>query len=106
MMLGPVIINGTWPPLPGLETDVEQAAKAADVSLTDDEVVSLGSAGAYRTERCDMQQGQLARLARELPLTTLNLDFVFTNELDQSDLTRLADELLAGIDALDPALTD
>lgn len=76
------------------------------MSLTDDEVVSLGSAGAYRTERCDMQQGQLARLARELPLTTLNLDFVFTNELDQSDLTRLADELLAGIDALDPALTD
>jgi anion-transporting ArsA/GET3 family ATPase len=106
VMLGPVIINGTWPPLPGLETDLEQAANAADVALTHDEVVSLGSAGTYRTERCDMQQGQLARLARELPLTALNLDFVFTNELDQSDLTRLADELLAGIDALDPALSD
>lgn len=104
VMLGPVVVNGTWPSLPGLDTPIETAAAEAGVTLDDTESASLRAAGAYRAERCAMQQTQLARLADELPLPTLNLDFVFTNQLGEADLSRLADRLLVEIDALDASL--
>ena len=106
VMLGPVVVNGTWPPLPGLDVELERAASEAGVTLSDDEADSLRAAGAYRAERTAMQQSQLERLGDELPLATLNLDFVFTNELETADLSRLADRLLDEIDALDAVLSD
>ena len=102
MMLGPVILNGTWPPLPGLDTPLAEAARRASVDLSAEERVSLASAGAYRTERSELQQELTERLATELPLPHLDLDFVFTNELESDDLRTLADDLLRGIEALDP----
>ena len=102
VMLGPVILNGTWPSLPGLATPLAQAARLAAVDLSAEERVSLASAGAYRTERCELQERLTERLSGELPLPRLDLDFVFTNELDTDDLRALADDLLADIEALDP----
>lgn len=102
VMLGPVILNGTWPPLPGLDTPLAEAARRASVDLSAEERVSLASAGAYRTERSELQQELTERLATELPLPHLDLDFVFTNELESDDLRTLADDLLRGIEALDP----
>jgi len=48
IMLGPVIVNGTWPPLDGLDDPVEPAAIAAGADLDPDELASLGAAGEYR----------------------------------------------------------
>ena len=98
--LGPVIVNGVYPDLPGLDTDPTAAAKAAGASLRPGEAEHLADAAAFRRERMTLQAEQVARLAAELPLPQIALPFLFSADLGPDDLATLSDAVTAGIEAL------
>lgn len=98
--LGPVIVNGVFPDLPGLAVDPREAAEQAGVRLLDGEARTLAAAAGFRTRRNELQDHQLRRMADDLPLPQLHLPFLFTTELGRSELDVLADALLDRIRAL------
>jgi anion-transporting ArsA/GET3 family ATPase len=98
--LGPVIVNGVFPELPGLAVDPVDAAVEAGVRLLEGEADLLREAAAFRTVRTDLQREQLQRMADELPLAQLHLPFLFTTDLDRAGLDTLADALLGRIRGL------
>lgn len=89
--LGPLVVNAVWPPLAGL--DQEPGALAGVAADRPAVAAGLRSAAAFRRARCDDQQAQLARLARELPLPRIVLPQVFSDHLGPDDLGVLADAL-------------
>ena len=98
--LGPVVINGLYPELPGLEVDPTVAAKETGATLRRGEASTLADAAAFRRERMALQAEQIARLAEQLPLDQLHLPYLFDAELGPEQLDELADALLAGVDGL------
>ena len=106
--LGPVVVNGRYPELAGLDRDPDQAAVEAGVSLRSGEAGALAAAARFRTRRMDLQAEQVARLAEVLPLPQLSLPFLFEAELGPPQVDQLARTLLggiAGLEALDSAAT-
>jgi len=102
--LGPVIVNGCYPPLDGLDTPAADAAAAAGVDLAPGVVSSMEEARRFRLTRAELQAEQLQRLAHELPLPQLRVPFLFTASVGPEELDRLSDALAAGVAALnDPA---
>ena len=78
-------------------------AGASGVSVADVDGDGDGdvlAAAAYRRRREALQAGQMARLARLLPLPQLVTSFRFTPALGPGDLQALAAELRLGIEAL------
>lgn len=104
--LGPVVVNGCYPELPGLDMSPTPAAKAAGTSLRAGEAGALSAAAAFRTERMALQTEQLDRLTAALPLPQLRLPYLFDAEIGPAQLDQLAEELLSSIRALDPVLTE
>lgn len=100
--LGPVVVNGLYPPLKGIATDPRVAAEEAHASLRPGEAEILSKAADFRSHRIELQQEQVARLAELLPLPQIHLPFLFTSDPGPADVDLLADNLLAGIDALQP----
>jgi arsenite-transporting ATPase len=98
--LGPVIINGCYPALAGLSTPAGEALAAAGVSLDPALVSSLEEARRFRLTREELQQEQLQRLARELPLPQLRVPFLFTDSIGPRELDSLSDALATGVQAL------
>jgi anion-transporting ArsA/GET3 family ATPase len=98
--LGPVVVNGLYPELPGIDTDPAMAAAEADVSLREGEAEALAAAAAFRRDRTALQAEQIARLEAALPLPQLRLPFLFATEIGPADLDVLARALLAEIGAL------
>jgi len=98
--LGPIVVNGLYPPLRGLGTDPTKAAAAAKAKLLPGEAAALKLAATFRTARAALQDVQVERLGRELPLPQLRLPFLFTTELTRADVEQLADHLVDGIEAL------
>jgi len=98
--LGPVVVNGLYPPLPGLDTDPADAARDAGAALRTGEAEALRHAATFRRHRMELQAQQVARLAEILPLPQLSLPFLFDADLGPADVDRLATELLAGIEGL------
>ena len=98
--LGPVVVNGLYADVPGLDADPSAAAAAAGTSLRRGEAEALGGAAAFRRDRTALQAEQLDRLAEQLPLPQLRLPFLFTAELGPAELDELADRLLAEVEAL------
>jgi anion-transporting ArsA/GET3 family ATPase len=98
--LGPIVVNGLYPPLAGLGTDPTKAAAAAHAKLLPGEAAALRAAAAFRTARAALQDVQVDRLGRELPLPQLRLPFLFTTDLTRGDIEQLAGHLLEGIRAL------
>ncbi|HEX3459855.1 MAG TPA: ArsA-related P-loop ATPase [Acidimicrobiales bacterium] len=98
--LGPIIVNGCYPPVPGLDVPAAEAAELAGVTLDDDSRRALDAAGAFRRTREALQQEQIERLAHELPLPELRVPFAFTASIGPEELQVLADALGAGIAAL------
>lgn len=98
--LGPVIVNGVYPHVAGLDVDPTAAARAAGASLRPGEAEHLADAAAFRQERTALQAEQVERLAAELPLPQLSLPFLFSADLGPADLAVLSDAVTAGIDAL------
>ncbi len=103
--LAPVVVNGLYPELAGLEVDPEQAAADAGVTLRPGEADALRSAAKFRLLRTALQRTQLGRLSTELPLAQLRLPFLCTTELSLPHVETLADALLAQIAALSVAET-
>jgi len=89
--LGPVVVNGLYPPLPGL---AEALSGAASVNGP------VRAAAEFRLARERLQQEQVARLADVLPLPQLHLPFLFTPEVGPLELERMVDALVAQIEAL------
>lgn len=103
--LGPIVVNGIYPPLGDPEAPDDLPAVAADAAgadlpLTEAEVADLAAAVAFRRARTAVQEHQAAALAAALPLPQLRLPFVFDSEIGRPQLERLADALAAGIAAL------
>ena len=98
--LGPVVVNGCYPPLPGLDSSPAEAAADAGASLRPGEVESLEAAASFRRERMELQSEQVARLAEALPLPQLTLPYLFDAELGPDQLDQLATAILDGIGGL------
>jgi anion-transporting ArsA/GET3 family ATPase len=101
--LGPVVVNGCYPSLPGLDTDPQAAADEAGTSMRKGEAATLSAAAAFRRERSSLQREQVERLAEALPLPQLHLPYQFDAELGPAQLEVLASALLKGIGDLDAA---
>lgn len=105
VQLGPVVVNGLYPPVPGLSTDPVTAAEEAGAALHPGEADALRSAAEFRRHRTELQTAQVERLATMLPLPQLHLPHIFDTDLGPEHLDVLAASLLAGIAQLDEALT-
>ncbi len=99
--LGPVVVNGRYPDLAGLDRSPEEAAAQAGVTLKAGEAEALAGAAGFRRHRMDLQASQVARLAEVLPLPQLSLPYLFEADLGPSQVELLAQKLLDGIDGLD-----
>ncbi|MGI8984946.1 MAG: ArsA-related P-loop ATPase [Acidimicrobiales bacterium] len=89
--LAPVVVNGLFPVLDGLDAD--PAPAGADAAV-------LGAAAEFRRRRQELQRAQVARLAAELPLPQLHLPALFTVDLGPADIDVLAGSLAEAIGAL------
>ncbi len=98
--LGPIVVNGVYPEMAGLDADPEAAAAEAGVSLRKGEGESLAAAATFRRDRVALQEQQVARLAEGLPLPQLRLPYLFTTEIRPAELDQLAAALLAGVESL------
>jgi cellulose biosynthesis protein BcsQ len=95
--LAPVVVNGLYPGVDGLEVDPEEAARAAGTHLRPGEAASLAQAAAFRRSRAHLQAEQVARLADALPLPQLRLPLLFSAEVGPPELDVLAGHLAAEI---------
>ena len=98
--LGPVVVNGLYPEIAGLDVDPATAAEEIGSTLRTGEVDSLAAAADFRLHRMELQRSQVARLAAQLPLPQLELPYLFNADLGPDDLEVLAADLLDGIGAL------
>ncbi len=98
--LGPVIVNGCYPDVPGLATPAAEASLAAGVALDRELATALDRAGAFRRTRQALQGEQIERLGRELPLAQLQVPFVFSTSIGPTELRHLTDALAAAVGAL------
>jgi anion-transporting ArsA/GET3 family ATPase len=103
--LGPVVVNGLYPPVDGLDTDPEEAAAAAGATITAAEAQALRAAAHFRAARQRLQEEQLARLAEALPLPQLHVPSLFTADVGRAEVDVLADALaksVASLQAVEP----
>lgn len=89
--LGPVVVNGLYPEIGGLDVDPADAAAAEGTTLRPGEAESLAAAAAFRRHRMALQREQVERLASELPLPQLRLPFLFSADLGPAEIDHLAD---------------
>ena len=99
--LGPVVVNGLYPPLDGLAADPAEVAARAGTSLAPDVAAALAAAARFRAARQQLQSEQLERLADALPLPQLCLPWLFTAEVGPAEIDALADALEASVAALE-----
>ncbi|HUQ62927.1 MAG TPA: ArsA-related P-loop ATPase [Acidimicrobiales bacterium] len=100
--LGPVVVNGLYPAL-GLDADPAELARAESVELAPKDAEALRRAADFRTRRHGLQEEQVLRLAEALPLPQLRLPAIFAADLGRPELDKLADAMLAAVEALEPA---
>ena len=68
LSLGPVVVNGLYPEIDGLDVDPEEAAEAAGAHLRPGEAKALRAAAVFRRDRIELQREQVQRLGDLLPL--------------------------------------
>ncbi len=100
--LGPVVVNGLYPPLPGLDVDPAEAADAAGVTLRPGEAEALAGAASFHRHRQALQEAQLERLDERLPIPRVGLPFLFAADLGPAHVDVLAAALRDEVTALDP----
>jgi hypothetical protein len=98
--LGPIVVNGLVPEIPGLDVDPVVAAEQAGVALRPGEPEALAASASFRRGRMALQAEQIARLEEQLPLPQLRLPFLFTTDIGRRDLDVMAWALLTEIDTL------
>jgi anion-transporting ArsA/GET3 family ATPase len=98
--LAPVVVNGLYPTLEGIDADPVAAAEQAGTSLRPGEAEALAAAAAFRRQRHALQEAQVARLSQRLPLPQLRLPYLFHADLGLADTDLLAGALRASLEAL------
>jgi len=100
--LGPVIVNGVYPPRPSLpDTDAaEELAAASSIHLRPGEARTLDSAARSRRGRQALQRSHLDRLSRVLPLPQVVLPFLFTASVGRAELDLLARAIATSLETL------
>jgi anion-transporting ArsA/GET3 family ATPase len=98
--LGPVVVNGLYPDLGGLDTDPAAAAAAAGVALSEGDAAVLSAAATFRRHRLALQGHQVSRLRDRLPLPQVHLPFLFTAGIGPYEVDRLSEALATGIAGL------
>ncbi|MGH9113510.1 MAG: hypothetical protein ACRDZN_14620, partial [Acidimicrobiales bacterium] len=98
--LGPIVVNGLYPAVEGLDADPAEAADGAGVALRRGEASALAGAAAFRRDRTALQREQVARLEERLPLPQLRLPFLFTTDIGPPELDVLARSLLDQVGVL------
>lgn len=101
--LGPIVVNGLYPPLDGLDVDPVTAAAQVGATLSPAEAEALARAAEFRRRRMAGHDEQVARLAAELPLPQIRLPFLFRPQIGAAESAELARALLGEIEQL-PAL--
>jgi anion-transporting ArsA/GET3 family ATPase len=98
--LAPVVVNGLYPVVNGLDVEPAIEAAGAGVHLLPGEAESLAGAARFRLSRLALQAEQVERLAKALPLPQLHLPFLFTTEVGPSHVDILAAALAAAVSEL------
>src|SRR5205814_2129875 len=98
--LGPVVVNGLYPHIEGLEADPATAAGEAGVDLGTDELAALADAAAFRSHRQDLQEHEVNRLSDALPLPQIHLPMLFRTGLGLAEIDTLAGAMAASVSAL------
>jgi anion-transporting ArsA/GET3 family ATPase len=98
--LGPVVVNGLYPVLEGLDVDPAEAAEAAGIQLRPPELDALRGAADFRRQREHLQREQVTRLAVALPLPQLHLPYIFSEAIGPHDVDTLAAALAAEVGRL------
>jgi anion-transporting ArsA/GET3 family ATPase len=102
IQLGPVVVNGLEPAGSDLSTPAEVAARAAHLDLDGDQVAALDASRQFALRRLELQNSQLERLGRELPLPQLQLPAIVAPAIGPAELGQLATALSDGIERLSP----
>jgi len=101
MSLGPVVVNGCYPALEGLDQDPTSAARVAGATIPDaKDAARLGAAAAFRLRRQQVQAHQIDRLASALPLPQIVLPYLFTASVGPAEIGQLAGALTSGVEKL------
>ncbi len=93
--LAPIVVNGVWPLVPGLD----RALRNTTAAWRTEQPAAL-EAARFRLAQIDQQRRERERLTAELPLPQLVLSHRFTTRVQLADLSALADELVAQLDEL------
>ncbi|MEE9415212.1 MAG: ArsA-related P-loop ATPase [Acidimicrobiales bacterium] len=96
IQLSPVVVNGLYPTIEGLNADLSEARSNLGVA----KIAELTAAAEFRQSRSNLQAEQQLRLAEQLPLEQITLHYIFNADIGPSQIDQLATELAAGIDAL------
>jgi dethiobiotin synthetase len=103
--LAPVVVNGVYDRLDGLDVDPEVAAAQVGVELVAGQADALARAASFRRHRQDLQGEQVERLRDALPLSQLRVPFVFGHEIGPQQLDDLATALARSILTLPDPVT-
>jgi anion-transporting ArsA/GET3 family ATPase len=88
--LAPVVVNGVYPTLDGLDVDPEKAAADQGITLFPGEADVLRTAAEFRRRRAQLQQEQLRRLEEGLDLPQVHLPAVFAVDFGLAEIDVLA----------------
>ncbi len=99
--LGPIIINGIYPEVRGLsKSDIEKFASNKLGSLSQAQHDQLLKAAEFRIGRHELQNEQLERLSKGLPLPQLRMPYLFTTGITFADIELLSSELAKEVERL------
>jgi anion-transporting ArsA/GET3 family ATPase len=98
--LAPVVVNGLYPVVEGVDADVDAVVAAAGIELAAEERLALRQAAEFRRHRQDLQASQVERLAEALPLPQLHLPFLFTTDVGRPEIDVLASAMAASVEQL------
>ena len=89
--LGPVIVNGCYPPMAGLDCRPRPGRRGGGGRPRPRSwSTALDQARRFRLTRQELQEEQLERLAHELPLPQLRVPFLFTAAIGPEELEALS----------------
>ncbi|MEY2399200.1 MAG: hypothetical protein QOJ00_2374 [Actinomycetota bacterium] len=87
IQLGPLVVNGVYPPL-----DLDVGA-LDDAGLSARDADALRAAAEFRLHRQELQAAQLKRLADRLPLPQIVLPQLFTSAIGAAEIKQLAEAM-------------
>ena len=96
--LAPVVVNGLWESIEGLDAAMRPKRPGWKSGH-----LEVWNAARFRLEHVAQQRAECERLADELPLPQLHLPHQFTTHIERRHLEVLADHLIEQLNQLDPS---